>query len=95
MKQYLIEHLDHVLAYVFGAGGLLSVWIERKKKKTDALSGMQAAYDKYVEDSDQKFEAMKLEVSTLKKQLEKVEAYWKQKYSSLKKEFDTYKRTHP
>lgn len=95
MKEYVIEHLDQIFSYVFGAGGLFSAWREHKKTKTDALSRMQAAYDKYVEDSDQKFEDMKLEVSTLKKQLEKVEAYWKQKYSSLKKEFDTYKTTHP
>jgi uncharacterized protein YlxW (UPF0749 family) len=95
MKQYLIDNLDHVFAYLFGAGGLFSFWIERKKKKTDALSGMQIAYDKFVEDSDKKFEEMKNEVSTLKSKIEQVEASWRQKYNSLKREFDIYKKTHP
>ena len=95
MKQYIIDNIDHVFAYLFGAGGLFSVWLERKKKKTDALSGMQLAYDKYVEDSDKKFEEMRSEVSTLRTKLEEVETQWRQKYNSLKREFDIYKKTHP
>ena len=95
MKQYLLDNFDHVFAYLFGAGGIFSFIIERKKKKTDALSGMQLAYDKYVEDSDKKFEEMRSEVSTLRTKLEEVETQWRQKYNSLKREFDIYKKTHP
>lgn len=106
MTDFFSNHLDSILAYIFGAGGLFTAWTEKKKRKTDALSGMQLAYDKFIEDYDKKFEEMRSEVAMLKNthqeeisklqsKLEKVEASWRQKYNALKTAFDNYKKTHP
>ena len=95
MKEYLVDNIGNIVAYLFGAGGFFSWYSERRRRKTDALSGMQTAYDKYVEDSDKKFDEMRQEIKDLQTKLDKVEEYWKKKYSTLKSAFDTYKRTHP
>lgn len=95
MKEYLVNNLDNILAYIFGAGGFFSWYSERKRRKIDAFSVMQTSYDKYVEDSDKKFEEMKKEIAYFQTKLEKVEEHWRKKYNALKKEFDIYKKTHP
>ena len=106
MKEFLLNHIDSILAYLFGAGGLFTAWTEKKKRKTDALSALQLVYDKFIEDYDKKFEEIRSEIATLKSthqeeiaklqsKLEKVEAFWKQKYTALKTAFDQYKKTHP
>ncbi len=94
------------LGVLFGAGGLYDSYLQRKKRKTDALSGMQTAYDKFVEDYDKKFDDVvsemaslkenhKIDISKVQSKVEKVDERWSQKYNALKKEFDIYKKTHP
>lgn len=106
MKEFLTNHIDSIIAYILGAGGLIDAWRERRKRQADALSSMQNSYDKFVEDYDRKFEAMRTdmismekkhvdEINKLEDKLEKVEKHWRQKYNSLKLAFDNYKKAHP
>ena len=95
MIEFIENNLITILGYLLGTGGIFSAWSERRKRKINALSGMQAAYDKYVEDSDKKFEEMRGEIASLKSDLVKVEASWKQKYKALKSDFDQYRKKHP
>ncbi|WP_435263006.1 hypothetical protein [Tenacibaculum sp. nBUS_03] len=106
MKQYIVDNIGTVLAVLFGAGGLYDSYLQRKKRKTDALSGMQTAYDKFVEDYDKKFDDVvsemaslkenhKIDISKVQSKVEKVDEHWRKKYNALKKEFDIYKKTHP
>ncbi|WP_028890875.1 hypothetical protein [Tenacibaculum sp. 47A_GOM-205m] len=106
MKQYIAENLPTILGYLFGVGGMFDSYLQRKRRKTDALSGMQSTYDKFVEDYDKKFEEMRKEIKylkeehakeieTLRSKLNEVEAYWQKRYNSLKQSFDNYKKLHP
>lgn len=106
MKDFIADNLDNIIAYLFGAGGFFSWLSEKRKRRISALSGMQEAYDKFVEDSDKKFEDMRKEISSLKvthaqqvqelkKKIKEIETFWSQKYNALKKAFDNYKKSHP
>lgn len=95
MMELIPELITGILAF-FG-GGLL----ERKLKKADiktaetnAILSMQNAYNHFVEDSKQRYDDLKIQVDSLKKELHRVELYWKNKYQSLKKEFEEYRKTH-
>lgn len=90
-----IENIGTVLAVLFGAGGFYDSYSQRKKRKTDALSGMQELYDKFVEDTNKKIVEFQGEISSLKSEIERVETSWQKKYAALKAEFNNYKRTHP
>ncbi len=103
MKDFLVQNVMAIIATIFGAGGFYDSWKQRKKNQADALDGMQRAYDKYVEDSNEKFEQMRKEIADLTKaqkelkeahhkEMERLKNYWKEKYDNLKKEFDNYKK---
>lgn len=61
----------------------------------DALNDLKKRYDDrdaYLKaEYDMKFEVLNVKMEQLKKDQE----MWKNKYSSLKKEFDAYKKKHP
>ncbi|MFL0067860.1 hypothetical protein V2647_03615 [Tenacibaculum maritimum] len=95
MKQYILDNLPMILGFLFGAGGLYDSYLQRKRRKTDALSGMQELYDKFVEDTNQKITEFQAEISSLKSEIERVENSWQKKYNALKKAFDNYKKQHP
>jgi peptidoglycan hydrolase CwlO-like protein len=95
MKDYLIENIDNILAYIFGAGGIISGWFERKKRKADALSGMQENYDRFVEHAKQKWGEFEEEIKQLQEEIKRVKEHAKKEYDLLKAEFDKYKKTHP
>lgn len=95
MKQYILDNIGTILGFLFGAGGLYDSYLQRKKRKTDALSGMQELYDRFVEDTNKKIVEFQAEISELKEEIERVETSWQKKYNALKKAFDTYKKSHP
>lgn len=95
MKQYILDNIGTILGFLFGAGGLYDSYLQRQKRKTDALSGMQKLYDKFVEDTNEKITEFKTEIATLKQEIERVEISWQKKYNTLKKAFDTYRKKHP
>lgn len=95
MNEFIPEIITAAIAF-FG-GGLL----ERKRKKaeiktaqSDAILSMQNAYNHFVEDSKQRYDDLKSEVERLKNELSRVEKFWKNKYQSLKKEFEDYRKQH-
>lgn len=95
MKQYILDNLPMILGFLFGAGGLLDSYLQRKKRKTDALSGIQELYDKFVEDTNQKFAEFQMKIKSLEEEIEAKDLFWKKKYDTLKKAFDNYKTQHP
>lgn len=95
MKEYILENLPTILGFIFGAGGLTDSYLQRKKRKTDALSGIQDLYDKFVEDTNEKFQQFQQKIKDLEKEIEAKDLFWKKKYDALKKEFDNYKKSHP
>jgi predicted negative regulator of RcsB-dependent stress response len=99
MKEYFINNIDTILAYIFGAGGLFSAWKERKKHRVDLLTSIQEIYTHFLKDYDQKFVDMSKDIADLKtkheKEIAELQVFWQRKYDALKSEFDKYKRTHP
>ncbi len=98
---FLKEHLPNMLAWIFGAGGLLSAISERRKRKVDLLKAetesKQQIMDMYQEALsdlktryDEKFKELSDEIKGLKEQVNT----WKVKYQRLKKEFDDYRKNH-
>ncbi|MFK8294811.1 hypothetical protein ACI760_01295 [Capnocytophaga canimorsus] len=76
---------DHILPFLFGAGGsgLVYYFLDKKKRyeetkaiKAEALDKMQTVYDKFVEDYQKKYEEMKQEyderLKNMKEELDKV-----------------------
>ncbi len=96
MKDFFTEHIVSILSMIFGAGGFYDSYKQRKKNQADALDRMQATYDKFVEDFNERYNDLKQEVSDLKKnhhqELINLKNYWETKYSKLKKEFEDYKK---
>lgn len=101
MKDFLINHIESILAYLFGAGGLFSAWAERKKRKQELvqaeIQNQQQVVDLYQEALndlkkryDEKFSELETELKQLRTNLD----LWKGKYRSLKSEFDNYRKTH-
>jgi len=73
----LINNLGLILGAIglTGGGGLLGVYLDRKKRKGEvqqiegnALKTMQEAYTKFTEDSNKKFEYLQSEMAHLKKE---------------------------
>jgi len=95
MKEFFVNHIDTIFAYIFGAGGLFSAWTQRKKRKTDALMGMQDNYARFVEHSERKFRDFEDEITSLREEIKRVEEHWKRKYDALKRQFENYKKAHP
>ncbi len=95
MKDFFTNHLDTIIAYFFGAGGLVGAIVERKKRKTDALSSMQELYDRFVQDAEKKFSGFEKEILKLNNKIISVEERWKEKYEALKQDYETYKKEHP
>lgn len=73
MKIFLEENLPAIITGILG----LSAWIFEKRKKnaeiqeveSNALSSMQQAYDKFVADSNRKFDEMKAELELSRKEV--------------------------
>ena len=94
MKEYLINNIDSIIAYLFGASGFIKAWTEHKKRKADILSGIQKNYEQFVEHYNEKFDELNTELSNTKIKIDEIEAYWKKRYNALKREFDNYKKNH-
>lgn len=70
MKEFLLNNWETVFGFIFGTGGVLAYFNERKKNKIDAFSKMQEAYDGYVSDTTEKFEALRKLISDQNKELD-------------------------
>ena len=101
MKQYLLEHIEVIIGYIFGAGGMFTAWTERKKRRQEFVKAetqnqqqvvdlYQEALDDLKKRYDEKFSELETEIKQLRTNLD----LWKSKYRDLKKEFDTYKKDH-
>lgn len=74
MLELIKQELPAIITGLIGIGAYL---FEKRKKNAElqqvessALSSMQQAYDKFVQDSNQKFDEMKLELTETRKELE-------------------------
>ena len=90
MLELIFQYLPQVAPYIFGAGGLMAYFQERKKRKVElshkeagALQSMQTAYDDFVKDAKAITESLKIEVSELKAELKEV-----------KQDFRDYRQDH-
>ena len=79
MKQELFNLIPQALPYVFGAGGLLAYFQERKKRQVElsnkeagALQEMQRAYDEFVKDSRDIINGLRSELKEIKQELKEV-----------------------
>lgn len=99
--EWIIKHIDTIIASLIGGGGVAGWWNERRKKRSNALKSMQGLYDEFVSDASQKFAEMKAEVERLKKEIHEIDSRWSskyagllKKYNSLKTAFDAYRKKH-
>jgi uncharacterized protein HemX len=79
MKEWFLENIFTIITALFGGGSFWAYLTEKKKRKieekslaTDALKSMQDAYDRFTEDSKQRYDDLKLEIEDLKKRLSEV-----------------------
>lgn len=95
------QQIITIIATLFGGGSLYGWFNEKQKNKiqikqldTDALKSMQDAYDKFTEDSLERYEDLSTEVQDLKKKLIEVTTQLskeKQNYATLREEHDNLK----
>ncbi|TSE05679.1 hypothetical protein [Aquimarina algiphila] len=101
MKEFLTNHIESILGFLFGAGGLFSAWAERKKRKQELVQAeiqsqqqvvdlYQEALDDLKKRYDEKFSELEGEIKQLRTNLD----LWKGKYRTLKSEFDAYRKAH-
>lgn len=97
MKDFISEHLVTIITYIFGGGSLVGWILERKKKKTEALSTMQEAYNTFTEDSLRRYEDLRNQVTLLRDELEKVSILLSEERSKnreLEDRYATLEREH-
>lgn len=73
MKEWAVNNLFQIITVIFGGGSFFAFVTERRKRKIEesqlqasALAGMQKTYDKWVEDSNQKFASINKELYEVK-----------------------------
>ena len=117
LKQWLIENAYGIITTLLSGGGILAFVFERKKRKTqnridtasakheeaNALETIQLVYDKFVKDSLDRYADFKLQLDSIKKELEDVYAQLvivneelaeeKKRSKSLKASYENLKRT--
>lgn len=67
-----MNYISEFAGYIFGAGGILAWFFERRSKKADLLDKYQLIYDKWVDDYMQKKEMSESLLNDKIKHLEKV-----------------------
>lgn len=92
--EFILQHITEIVAvattigaYFFGKRKLNA---EAKTAEAGAVESMQKVYNSFVEDVDQKFKAINLELEAVKKEVD----HWKNQYYRLKNEFRNYKKRH-
>jgi hypothetical protein len=85
--QTIIDNLPQIISYLFGAGGVLAFFKGRKERQiaiklgeTNAVQGMQVAYDSFIKHSSEVVNQLQSEVKELHNQL-----------CEIKKDFEDYK----
>ncbi|SNR16537.1 hypothetical protein [Tenacibaculum jejuense] len=98
MREFLENHIDIIIGYLFGAGGIITALTERKKRRQELVKGetqnqqqvvdlYQEALDDLKKRYDEKFSELECEIKQLRTNLD----LWKGKYLDLKDEFEKYK----
>lgn len=98
----ILNHITEIIAVLTTAGGYLygraTKKSEVKTAEAGALKSIQEVYDTFVVDVNARIEGLKTELTVVKGEVNN----WKdkynllyQKYSSLKSEFEYYKKKHP
>ncbi|WP_404812102.1 hypothetical protein ACIRNY_11330 [Capnocytophaga canimorsus] len=61
---------DHILPFLFGAGGsgLVYYFLDKNKRKTEAVEKLQVIYDEFITDVKKQFDELKTEKDLLKEQ---------------------------
>lgn len=67
-----MNYISEFAGYIFGAGGILAWFFERRSKKADLLDKYQIIYDKWVDDYMQKKEMSESLLNDKIQHLEKV-----------------------
>ena len=74
------DFILQIISLLFGAGGFIAFVAERKKRKFEAeqtqasaLTGMTQAYDKFVQDFNNKFDELKTDYDKLKKDFDELQ----------------------
>lgn len=101
LLQWLLENWPTIASLLFGSTGLVAYILEKRKRKieekqlsTDALKSMQEAYDRFSEDSLNKYSEVKEELADLKARLTQVTTELnteKNKYAILLVEYNKLK----
>lgn len=98
LTTWLIENTSLIIPYILGSGGILAYFFERRKRNIDlkqqdatALQTMQAAYDKFTEDSLKKFEDLQKEQEKLKEKFKKLEEDFDRTLQNLRDKTREYK----
>lgn len=104
IKQFILDNILTVITSALGSGSFVLYILERNKRKieerqlaSDALKTMQDAYDKFTQDSLNRYSDIKNEVDDLKKKLSNVTSQLQQekkKYNSLKDSYDKLKSSY-
>ncbi len=97
MKQELFTIIAQSLPYLFGAGGFLAYFQERKKRQVElsnkeagALQEMQRAYDEFVKDSRDIISVLRADLKEVKLELKEQN----QELRAVKQDFRDYRKNY-
>lgn len=88
-----------IISLIFGSGSLVGFILEKNKRKieqkslaTDALISMQRAYDNFTEDANQRYQLLKLDLESIRAELENEKIRNKEMSIKLEECLDGQKR---
>ncbi len=88
MSNFFQEHISDILSYVAAAFTGIGGWLlGRKKQKIDYANSVMELYQKALTDLEKRTDE---KIAELRTELRE----WKEKYQSLKSEFEDYKKKH-
>jgi archaellum component FlaC len=88
MSKWILENWEALLASG-PIAGLIAYITTKRKRKVESLDGIAAAYDRFVEDHNDRYDAIKSELEMLKKEVSELNIIIKQntnEIEDLKKE---------
>ncbi|MEP0266568.1 hypothetical protein [Dokdonia sp.] len=102
MKNFLTDNWQAIIITIIAPvvaffAGKKNRKIGQDKAGASALTAMQESYAKWVEDQEERHDFLKDELKTLQNSQEAIKEelkMWKEKYTNLQKEFNTYKTSH-
>ncbi len=107
MKTLLMDYIGELITAFLGLFGMYITNLMNRKKhraeiKSYELDNMEKSvtfYQRLLDDVEQRFDKKltenSKEIENLRNKLEETKKYWQERYNTLKKEFDNYKKEHP